>query len=527
MKRLTIVLAALFACSGTAVASPMAMPSHYSVQHHPVSTTSAEAQAAFDEGLTLLYAYDRVAARQAFTRAAGADPGLAMAYWGIAQSYGPNINVAADDAGNKAGYDAVVHAKSLSSGASEEEGAYIAALAVRYSNSPHPNYPAQARAYERAMGDLMRRYPDDLDAATLYAESEMELHAWAWFTPSGQPVEGTNDIIATLESVIARDPMHIGANHFYIHATEESLHPERALPSAERLGTFTFEAGAAHLVHMPAHTYMRTGFYDLAVMSNIHAAEHDRAFLAVEPDREASGYYGHNLLFLTAAYQMEGDYAGAKQATDTLATQGAVVPSIFAACRFARWHDILAMPAPKISPDEPLRVAMWHYARGLAFAQTGDLGMAQKERDAVAELAKTLVIPGLAGWYNGSKPILGMALDVLDSKMALARNRPSAAVALLSHAVHLQDGLLYIEPPDWYYPIRESLGAAFLRSGDPKGAERTFRDDLTRNPRNARSLFGLAEALKAEGDATDETWVRRSFDKAWKNADTTLSIDQL
>jgi Tfp pilus assembly protein PilF len=527
MKRPMIVIAALVACAGAAGASPMAIPSHYSVQHHPVSTSSAEAQAAFDEGLTLLYAFNRIAARQAFARAAAADPDLAMAYWGIAESYGPNINTPADDADGRAGYDAVVRAKALSAGASDEENAYVSAEAARYSNAPHPNYASLARAYERAMGDLMHRYPDDLDAATLYAESEMDLHAWMWFTSSGQPVEGTNDIIATLESVLSRDPMHIGANHFYIHATEESTHPERAIPSAERLGTFTFESGAAHLVHMPAHTYMRTGFFDLTVSSNVHALEHDRVYLAGEADREASVYYSHNLYFLTSAYQMEGDYADAKQTAAMMVEQGAEVPAMFASCRFARWRDILALSAPKNSPDEPLRAAVWHYARGLAFAGTGDLANAQKERDVVAELDRTLVMAGIPGFNNGSKAILGIALDVLDAKIALARNKPSSAVALLTHAAHLQDNLLYVEPPDWYYPVRESLGAAFLRSGDLKGAEKAFRDDLVRNPRNGRSLFGLAESLKAQGDATDEAWVRRAFEKAWQNADTTLTIDQL
>jgi hypothetical protein len=210
-----------------------------------------------------------------------------------------------------------------------------------------------------------------------------------------------------------------------------------------------------------------------------------------------------------------------------LSEQGADVPAMFALCRFDRWHEILALAVPKNSPEEPLRAAVWHYARGLAFAGTGDPANAQKERDVLADLDKTLVVPGLAGWYNGSKSILGIALDVLDAKISLSRNKPSPAVALLTQAAHLQDALLYIEPPDWYYPVRESLGAAFLRSGDLKGAEKAFRDDLIRNPRNGRSLFGLAESLKAQGDATDEAWARRAFEKAWMNADTTLTIDQL
>lgn len=529
MKSAVTIVAALLACavSGAAGASPIAMPQHYSMQHHAVTTSSGEAQAAFDEGLTLLYAFNRLAARHAFERAAAADPRLAMAYWGIGESYGPNVNVPIDDAGEKAGYEAVMRAKALTAGASDVETAYIAALSARYSNAPHPDFASLARAYERAMADLMHRYPDDLDAATLYAESEMDLHAWQWFSPSGQPAEGTNDIIATLESVLARDPMHIGANHYYIHATEESPHPERALLSAQRLSTFSFEPAAAHLVHMPAHTYMRTGYYDLAVSSNVSATEQDRAYLAIVPDREASSYYGHDLLFLTAAYQMEGNLAGAKQAADMLSGQGAFLPAIFALCRFDRWHDILGLAAPKQSAEEPMRSAIWHYARGLAFAGTGDLASASKERQVLADFQRTLGVPGVVGWYNGSKAILSIALDVLDAKIDVARNKPALAVPLLSRAVHAQDNLMYIEPPDWYYPVRESLGAAFLLSGDANGAEHAFRDDLVRNPRNGRSLFGLAKSLEAEGDATDGAWVRRAFAQAWEDADTTLSLNDL
>ena len=510
-----------------ASASPIGAPAHYSLVHHPVSTTKPEAQAAFDEGLTLLYAFNRTAARAAFEKAAAADPDLAMAYWGIAQSYGSNVNVSIDEPGEKAASDAIAHARSLLGTASDEEAAYVEAAAVRYTTSPKPNYTALARAYEKAMHDLSHRYPDDLDAATLFAESEMDLHAWAWFSPSGQPAEGSNEIIATLESVLARDPMHIGANHFYIHATEESTHPERALLSAQRLSSFSFEPAAAHLVHMPAHTYARSGYYDLASMSNMRATEHDRAYLAVEPDREASSYYGHNLFFLNFADQMEGDFAGAKDAADMLAAQGQQEPQIFTLCRFARWRDILAMPAPKPSADDPLRVALWHYARGLASAATSDVAGAERERQTLAEEDRSTNVQPVTGFWNGSKQILGIALDVLDGKIALARNRPTDAFAPLAHAVRTQDGLLYIEPPDWYYPVRESLGAAQLRAGDAKGAERTFRDDLARDPRNPRSLFGLQKSLAAEGDATDASWVERQFEAAWRNADSQLSIDDL
>ena len=519
----------VLASAHPAASSPMAMPPHYSLVHHPVSTTNASAQTSFDEGLTLLYSFNRLAARNAFMRAANADPNLAMAYWGIAESYGPNVNVAIDEAGEKAASDALAHAKSLLGNASEEEAAFIAALSVRYSTAPHPNYNALARAYERAMSDLSHRYPDDLDADTLFAESEMDLHPWAWFSTSGQPAEGTNEIITTLESVLARDPMHIGANHYYIHATEESKNPERALLSAQRLGTFTFEPAAAHLVHMPAHTFMRTGYYDQASAVNVRATEHDRMYLATEMDPEASGYYDHNLYFLASADQMEGNFAGARAAAAQADGKEAGTITLFALCRFAHWHDILAIPAPKGAPPsyDPLRTAIWHFARGMAYAGTGEGAAAQKELQAVGDLNRSLSIPAVTGFNNSSRQILGLAIDVLEAKIARSAGRYTDAAASLVRAVRIQDGLIYIEPPDWYYPVRESLGAALLKAGDAKGAERTFREDLARDPRNPRSLFGLQKALEAEGDTTDAAWARREFATAWRNADTQLSIDDL
>lgn len=529
LRSLPYLCLAAFALVAPAAASPMAVPPHYSFVHHQVSTTNANAQSAFDEGLTLLYSFNRLAARDAFMRAANADSNLAMAYWGIAESYGPNVNVPIDEAGEKAASDAIAHAKSLLAGASEEEAAYVAALSVRYTTSPRPNYNALARAYEHAMSDLSHKYPDDLDAATLFAESEMDLHAWAWFATSGQPADGTNEIIATLESVLARDPMHIGANHYYIHATEESKTPDRALLSAQRLGTFTFEPAAAHLVHMPAHTFMRTGYYDQAAAVNVRATEHDRMYLATEMDPEASGYYGHNLYFLASAYEMEGDFAGARAAAAQADGKDAGSITLYALCRFSRWHDILNLPASKGTPPsyDPLRTPLWHFARGMAYAGTGDNAAAQKELQTLGDLNRSMNVAPVTGFNNGSKQILGMALDVLGAKIDRAAGRNTDAAALLVRAVRIQDGLLYIEPPDWYFPVRESLGAALLKAGDANGAERTFRDDLVRNPRNPRSLFGLEKALEAEGDTTDAAWVQREFAAAWRNADTQLSIDDL
>jgi len=274
----------------------------YTFVHHSTSTHKVAAQRCFDRGLTLFYAYNRVASRHAFECAAKLDRDFAMAYWGIALAHGTNINFVVDAAGERAAYAAIHHAIALERNASSAERAYIRALAARYTNLSKPNLRTLALAYERAMKMLAAQYADDTDAATLYAESAMELQAWQWYTPSGAPVGSTSAILSVLQSVIAREPLHIGANHLYIHITEASLHPERALRSAGRLSHMTFEPGAAHLVHMPAHVYMRTGDYALAANINEHASKHDIAYRhqAMEPDVEASAYHDHNLTMVAA-----------------------------------------------------------------------------------------------------------------------------------------------------------------------------------------------------------------------------------
>lgn len=491
--------------------------------HHPVSTSSAIAQANFDQGLTLLYAFNRAASRHAFQAAAKADPGLAMAWWGVAMSYGPNINVPIDAAGEKAAVAAIANARSLAATrGSAEERALVGAASVRYSTAPHTDLPALDRAYCAAMRAVMHAYPDDDDVAALFAESSMDLRPWALYTVAGKPVSGTAEIIATLEAALARSPQHIGANHFYIHATEASLQPGRALVSAMRLRAMNFEPAAAHLVHMPAHTLMRVGDYAAAVAVNSSAKMHDRMYLEHNNDVEGGYYFGHNLFFLASAGTMNGDYAVASRAAEDLVGQGVVEPKLFVGLRFARWTELLAMAQPKSSPFEPLRIPIWHFARGMALSSTGRHDEARVELAAVQRAYVTLKVPGIVGFYNGSHEILGVSQDLLGAKLAWAAGDRSGAVKLLRDAVAIQDEFYYIEPPDWYGPAREALGAALLSSGQPSAAERVFRDDLARNPLNPRSLFGLAQALRSEGESDDAQYVRASLNRVWVGAALTL-----
>src|SRR5215471_16844260 len=359
--------------------------------HHAISTKIPEAQRFFDQGLTLVFGFNHEEAARSFRRVSELDPQSAMAFWGVALALGPCINLDVDPPHEKAAYEAVQKALLLAPSATDRERAYIHALSKRYSSDPKVDLRRLDAQYANAMRELHNRYPDDLDAATLYAESLMDLHPWKQWTLDGHPSEGTEEIIAVLESVLRRDPNHLGANHYYVHATESSPHPEWALASAKRLETLA--PGAGHLVHMPAHTYMRVGDYTAAARSNALAADADRAYFR---ESNTSGsmydmmYYCHNLHFLAASYSMAGDFAHAKQAADEVAAHAATmfhdmpmaetyVPyPILVLVRFHRWDDVLKLPAP--DPSMPMTNAFWHFARGSAFASEGKIANAEAEQ---------------------------------------------------------------------------------------------------------------------------------------------------
>jgi tetratricopeptide (TPR) repeat protein len=504
--------------------------------HHPIATSSGEAQKFFNQGLTLIYAFNHEEAARSFRRAAELDPRAAMPHWGVALALGPNYNLDVDMEREKAAYDEVQKALALSAGGPEIERAYIQALAARFSNDPKPDFKKLAVDYSNAMKDLSRRFPDDLDAATLYAESLMDLHPWDLWNANGAPAEGTEEIVAVLESVLRRDPNHIGANHFYIHAEEASPHPDRALPSAARLGSLT--PGAGHLVHMPAHIYARTGDFLLAVKSNEAAAATDRDYIQ---QTGAQGvypmmYYSHNLHFLAYAAAQSGRYAEAHHAADQLvANLGPHVKEMailenfmlyptFVSLRFHKWREILSIPAP--DPSLHMLTTIWHFARSMAYAATGDLKQAQAEEKAFAA-AKQSVPAGYPAGFTTPDKFLALAAASLEAQMAEARGDHKAAIEAWRKAIEIQDGFHYDEPPDWYYPVRESLGGALLRDKQYAEAEKVFRADLARNPRNPRSLFGLWKSLAEQHRAADAEWVRREFDAAWKDADVSLDVSDL
>jgi len=503
--------------------------------HHPIATSNPEAQRFFDQGLTLVYGFNHDEAVRFFRRAAELDPKSPMPLLGIALAEGPNYNMNVDVQRERTAYEAIHKALSLAANAPENERAYVRALATRYSSDPKADLKKLAVDYKNAMGDLTRRYPDDLDAATLYAESMMDLHPWQLWTKDGKPTEDTEEIISVLESVFERDPEHVGANHYYIHALEASPHPERALPSARRLETLVPAAG--HLVHMPSHIYIRTGNYDAAAKSNESAVKADQYYLEATKTQDSPYglmYYSHNLQFLAAAFMMEGRYMDARKAADDLVDN--VEPYVrdmpmlehfmpvptFVLVRFHRWDEVVKSLEP--SRKLTLTNALWHAAQGQARAAIGDVKRAELERATLASAIAREPADAPFG-FNSASTILNLAAATLDARISSAKDDRKAAIECWKKAVEIEDSLNYDEPPDWYYPVRESLGAALFLDGQYEEAENVFRADLARNPRNGRSLFGLLQCLNAENKKADAQWVQQAFEAAWKNADIELHIE--
>jgi tetratricopeptide (TPR) repeat protein len=507
--------------------------------HHPVSTKIPQAQQFFDQGLRFIYAFNHDEAARSFQHAAELDPKLAMAYWGVAEAVGPNYNDPADPYRYKHAHDAVQKAVDLSDAASPSDQAYIQALAKRFPADPRSDLKKAAEDYRDAMRQVVNEFPDDLDAATLFAEAGMNLHPWGLWHVDGSPEAGTDEIVSTLESVIKRDPNHLGAIHYYIHAVEASPTPERALAGANKLAELAPAAG--HIVHMPAHVYIRTGDYEAAVKTNEQAAAVDRAYIKATG---AQGiypmmYYSHNLHFIAMCAAMNGNYAESRKNADLLVEnvgphvkdmpplEGFMTIPIAVEIRFHHWNEILKMPQPE--PAMKTATVFWHFGRGLALAGTGKMEEADTEYKIVAgaEAATPPDVVFQMPINNKAKDIMKIAKDVLGAKIALAKKDNSGAVAMLQDAVAIQDTLKYGEPPDWFFPVRESLGAALLINGDAPGAEKVFRDDLERNLRNPRSLWGLHQSLIKQRRDYDAGFIQKEFDASWKGGKQALTVDDL
>ncbi len=504
----------------------------------PIDASSAEVQQWFDQGLSLTYGFNHQAAERSFLMAAELDPQCAMCWWGAALVLGPHVNAGMDPANNAAAWERIRAAQSLADKAPAWQQAYIQALSTRYAENPPEDRSGLDRAYADAMAELVASRPDDLDAATLYAESLMDLQPWDYWTMDGKSVGRIEDIVSVLEGIIERDPEHAGALHLYIHAVEASNEPERGVVAADRLRTLI--PGSGHLVHMPAHIYARVGRYHDAVLANQLAIEADNAYLAAcrpGPGVYPLGYVPHNHHFLWFAASMAGQrdiaLAAAEETRnrtsdpDLMRTPGfegmqnfALTP-LFAKVRFGQWEAIAAEEKP--ADDLPYMVAIWHYAQGMAAIRTGRVEDAKTHYASLVEATTDPEIEKLLMWQRYSLVHgVRVAERTLAAELAVAEGDMESALAALDAARGVEDGLPYDEPPGWHAPVRHTLGAVLLDAGRVEEAEAAFRAELRRNPENGWSLFGLAQSLRAQGRIEEAEAVEARFGKAWENADIAL-----
>ncbi|ACO78288.1 Tetratricopeptide repeat (TPR) protein [Azotobacter vinelandii CA] len=502
--------------------------------HYAITTASPLAQRYFDQGLRLYYAFNHQEAIRVFEEAVRLDPDCAMCYWGIALAQGPNINAPMDASAGAAAHAAT--RKALERKASPKEQALIRALAARYASPPPDDRAALDEAYARAMREVVRQYPEDREAATLFAESLMDLNPWQYWSHDGQPRPNTPELLTQLERVIAANPDHPGACHFFIHAVE-AAQPERAVPCAERLAGLM--PGAGHLVHMPGHIYVRVGRYEDAIEANEHAVHADETYIRDQNPTfgiYVAGYYPHNYDFLAFAASMIGRSGQALGATRKMAE---LVPQAMLRepgmtflqhhqtrrlqmlVRFDRWDEILQTEAPP--PDLPHASALWHYARGRALAARGDVPGAEAELARLRATAGSPQTDALRLEFNTSGAILKIASQVLAGHIAAGKADFPGAIGHLREAARLEDGLVYGEPPEWTVPVRQDLGRVLLEAGRNEEAEQAFREDLRRFPENGWSLHGLARTLDAQNRGEEADAVMERFRKVWAGADMQLA----
>lgn len=504
-----------------------------------ISTKSKEAQSYFDQGLRFAVNFNHAEARRAFRKAQRLDPTCAMCFVGEALVLGPNINVPMDPEANAPAIAAVRKAQAVSASASDKEKGLIQAVAARYSEDPKADRPPLDAAFADAMAALSDKYPDDLELAVLASEAAMDTQPWDYWQPGGKEPKGrTADAQKRLENVLAKSPDHPWAIHLYIHLVEASDRPERAEPYADRLAALM--PGAGHIVHMPSHIYYRVGRYVDSLEANQIASKVDEDYITqtgavgVYP----IGYYSHNVHFVLISAQLLGDaktvlaeadkldkWLSNEVATAVPIAQPVKAAPYFAWAQYADPDTILAMPDPPGAA--PYVKAMWHYARGTAFAAKKDATAARAEADAVQRILDETDWSVLDAWAVPARPVLEVARDLVLARAAQAEGDQDAAVAVLRKAADTQDTIPYMEPPYWYYPVRQSLGAALLKTGHPEEAEKEFRAALERERSSAWVLYGLKEASKAKGDAAAEKQAAEELAKAWRGDPSLLTLERL
>jgi len=533
---LQFVLVAFLVSNAIAAPSLPAVPRFDGLgrHHHPITTRWELAQRYFDQGLTLCFNFNHAEAIRSFEAAATVDPECAMAHWGVAFAYGPNINAPMEESAVPKAWEALQKAVQLKDKASAKERDYIDALAKRYAKERIKDRSALDDAFAVAMRGLAKKYPDDLDARTLFAEALMDTSPWNYWQEDLTPKPVAKEAIEAIESVLARVRAHSGADHLYIHLVEAGPHPQKAEPSADRIGKLTPKAG--HLVHMASHIYVRVGRYHDASTVNERASDVDESYLKkVKPTGTyPGGYYPHNLHFLWYATELEGrskdSIAAAKEVSKyTLDLRCGAIEGprqrylpLLAYTRFGRWTDVLKEALP--SEEFPFDRAMAHYARALAFAAQGKAADAEREFARFKELQSSERVRMMDNPYFPGTKILAVAEHVIAGKIAGASNKPEEMVKHLREAVKAERELSYMEPPYWHYAAKLSLGAALAKAGQGAEAEKIFRDTLKELPNNGWPLFGLEQSLRAQGKETEAKQIAKEFKKAWKHADVKLDL---
>lgn len=535
--RLAALLSAAFqlanpretAAQGASEAS--AVPRYEGLGGHSrkVTTTSPEAQAYFDQGLAFLYAFNHDEAIRAFRRASEIDPKNAMALWGIALANGPHINnMAVPKEREKEAFEALAKARTLAPGASPVERAMIEALSSRYADPQPTDRAGLNQAYALAMRSVWNAYPKDADVGALFAESLANLRPWDLWLPDGKPQPGTEELTATIDSVLVIDQKHPFANHLLIHAVEASPHPERADRASDALRDL--QPGLGHLVHMPSHIDVRRGRWQEAIVANAKAIEADRRYTAKAPEQ---GFYrlymSHNHHMLTYAAMMTGQSALALKTIREMVADipldffkenpwadGLMAAPLEVLMRFGRWDDILA--GPRFPDFVPISRSLQHYARAVSYAAKGDFPAALKEQAAFAE-ARTRVAKEATFGNNSGSDLLDVAEHLMNGEILFHSGKADEGIAALREAVVREDKLRYDEPPDWIQPVRHALGAALLQAGRLGEAEVVFRSDLTRLPGNGWSLFGLARSLRLQRRGSEAAVIEKQFTAVWKKAD--------
>ncbi|MEM8780449.1 MAG: tetratricopeptide repeat protein [Cyanobacteria bacterium P01_G01_bin.49] len=506
--------------------------------HHKITTNSPKAQQYFDQGLISVFGFNHAEGLRLFQQATKLDPNCAMCYWGIALSLGPHVNAPMGQDSMPVAYEAIQKARQLSNQVSPLEQAYIKALSPRYSAQPVDDRTSLDFAYAQAMEELSNQYPEDLDAATLSAESLMDLMPWNYWTEGGKPRPETKKVLNTLESVLAKNPQHPGATHYYIHAVEASDHPEKAEIAADNLRNLI--PGSGHLVHMPSHIYRRVGRYHDAAEVNQKAIAADETYLARSQEKGlySALYYPHNIHFFWSVASIEGRSEDAIAAARKLVSKVSAaqveqfpvaemfLPTpYFSLVQFQQWDEMLTEPKPLA--QFPYTLAMWHYGRGMAWAAKENLAQTIQEKQQLEAFLGQDNLPTLENASIPAYALIEIADELLAAKIASLQGKQTQAIAYYQAATNHQYQLPYMEPPHWYYPIRQSLGASLIQQGKAKEAEAVYREDLQQHPQNGWSLFGLAESLKAQGKPEQATQIQAEFEKSWSHADIKLTVANL